>query len=161
MIKNLEAIHKNAVDNFLSASNDKVTVYFHDVVAGSDVKYDSFFKESTNSTDVDDIGLTPSAADPQIVRGKIHLDTAGSSLSGQEVNENMPVGKFSNSDAVFTCAASGVLNDADDKSKGTVFDKAKYVLVDEDGQKYKVIGTVPSGLGRMNYINVFLRRTNE
>ena len=86
---------------------------------------------------------------------------AGSSLSGQEVNENMPVGKFSNSDAVFTCVASGVLNDADDKSKGTVFDKAKYVLVDEDGQKYKVIGTVPSGLGRMNYINVFLRRTNE
>lgn len=161
MIQNITNIYKTAVDAFLTASNDKITVNFLAVVTGSNVKYDAHFGESTNSTDVDDIGLTPAVPAPQIVYGKIHLDTAGLSLSGSEEDANLPIGKFKNSDAVFTCAASGVLIDTDDTGKGTIFDKADYIEVDEDQKKYKVIGTVPSGLGRMVYINVMLRRTNE
>ena len=161
MLASLATLWEQNIDRFLTDSNDKVTIHYKPTRAGSNVRFDEFYQESTNPATPSNIGVTETSADTVSVYGKTHLDLYGASLGGAEADQQIEIGKFSQSDVLFTCLLSGVLTSAVGDPIKTSFDAATYVVVDKDKRRYQVDGIKTRGMGTSFLVDGFLTLTNK
>lgn len=161
MYESLAIEWQNNVTRLLEESNDKVTIHYKPTRTGSNVRYDEFYEESTDPANPDNIGITEDPTNVVEVFGKTHLDLYGVSLGGAETDDQIEIGKFAQSDALFTCLLSGVLTSAAEDPIRTSFHTATYVVVDKDKQRYKIDGIRTRGMAGSFLVDVFLQLTNK
>ena len=142
----------------LDTFRDVCTIHFNPVASGTP-NYDSFFGESTDATDVTDYTKTTQA--PSGVYGRFHSDLYGVSISMRERQADSNIGKFQQGDALFTTLLSQVQVDADDISKGTIFDNCDYVEITGYPHRYKIKSVEYRGLGGAYIVDAFLEITNK
>lgn len=161
MLDSLATLWQTNVNRFYTESNDKVTIYYKPTRTGSNVRYDEFHNESTDPANPSSIGVTEDPADTEIVYGKVHLDLYGASIGGAEADQQIEIGKFSQSDALITCLLSAVQTSAADEPIRTKFHTSTYVIVDKDKQRYKVDGIKTRGMAGSYLVDVFVSLTNK
>ncbi len=105
--------------------------------------------------------LSETTPTPITVTGKVHLDLHGSALSSTEEDQKLLVGKFAESDTLFTCLLSDVQTSTNPDPIKTIFDESYYIVVEKDGDRYEVIGVKPRGMNTAFIADVFLKKTNK
>jgi len=161
MIDSLASLWESNVNRFYTDSNDKVTIYYKPTRTGSIVRFDEFYNESTNPANPSNIGVTETETNTVEAYGKVHLDLYGASIGGAEADQQIEIGKFSQSDALVTCLLSGVKTSAASEPIRTSFHSATYVVIDKDKQRYKVDGIKTRGMAGSYLVDVFLSLTNK
>ena len=161
MFTNLAALWEENVTRFLTESNDKVTIHYKPTRTGSNVRYDEFYNESTDPANPTSIGVTEDPTDTLDVYGKVHLDLYGATVGGAEIDQQIEIGKFSQSDALVTCLLSGVQTSTVDEPIRTSFHTSTYVVIDKDKQRYKVDAIKTRGMAGSFLVDVFLTLTNK
>ena len=152
---------------FFLDSADPVTVYYKPVRTGTDVTFDSFNQEGTDPADPTSFSnITENTPDPVTVSGKTHLDMHGAAVGAGEGDQQLQIGKFPESDALFTCLLSAVKTSTDPNPILTIFDNddnaVDYIIVDKDKKKYDVEAVKPRGMGATPFVvDVFLKLTNR
>jgi len=158
----LASIWEEQQTEFLSDSGDIVTINYKPVRSESDPTFDGFFQEGTDPSDPTSFSnIVETAPDPEGVTGKVHLDLHGASISPGEGEQQLPVGRFAESDAWFVCLLSDVKISTDPDPIKTKFHNAWYVMVDKDGEKYEVKAIKSRGMGAAFVVDVFLKKTNK
>ena len=161
----LASLWEEQVTDFLIVSNDSVTVHYKPVRTGEDETFDTFFQEGTDPSDPTDFSnIVETTPDSVTVTGKVHLDLYGASIGSGESDQQLQIGTFPESDALFTCLVSDVQTGADPLE--TIFDNiddtVKYIVVAKDGKRYDVETVKPRGMGATAHVvDVFLRLTNK
>jgi hypothetical protein len=162
MFTQLTEMWEDRITAFLTESDDTVTIHYQPTRSGSNVRFDSFHGESTDPADPSSIGVTETPTDTFQVRyGKTHLDLYGSSVGGAEIDQGLEIGKFSQSDVLYTCLLSQVKTSSDGEPIKTRFHNCAYVQVDKDKNYYKVDAIKTRGLGDAFLVDVFLTFTNR
>lgn len=159
MISGMSAVWEGFVTDFLTEANDSVIINYKPVRSGSNSSYDSFFNESVDSSDPDDVGVSEVTPATVSVKGKTHLDLYGASMSSSEDIQKLGVGSFEQADALFTCLLSVAIVDND--LSRTVFDECDYVDVEKDAGRYEIKSVKRRGMGQAFLIDVFLKKTNK
>jgi hypothetical protein len=158
----LAAVWEEWQTDFLEESADVVTINYRPVRSGTDVTYDSFFNESTDPSDPTGIEniveITPA---PETVSGKMHLDLYGLSISSGEGDQQLDIGRFTESDALFSCLLSDVKTSTDSNPITTKFDNAYIVVPEKDGGRYEVIAVKARGMATAYVVDVYLKKTNK
>jgi len=142
---------------FLSQSKDTVTVYYKPIKSGTSNSFDSFFSESTDSTDPSNTGVSETVVTPVIVNGKAHTDLYGLNISTADSIERMDTGSFQQGDAMFTC----LLSVATTQGNKTVFHTADYIVLSKDGERYNITSIKKRGIADAFLVDVFLKLTNK
>ena len=161
MFTNLATLWEQNVTRFLTESNDKVTIHYKPTRTGSNVRYDEFNNESTDPANPTNIGVTEDPANTIDVYGKVHLDLYGASIGGAEEDQQIEIGKFSQSDALVTCLLSDVQTSAAGEPIRTSFHTSTYVVVDKDKQRYEVDAIKTRGMSGSFLVEVFMTLTNK
>jgi hypothetical protein len=163
----LAAMWESQVSAFLTVSADPVTVYYKPVRTGTDVTFDSFNQEGTDPADPTNFdNVVETTPTPVTVIGKAHLDMHGAAIGSGEGDEQLQIGKFPESDALFTCLLSSVKTSTDPDPILTVFDNdddaVDYIVVDKDKKKYSIEAVKMRGMGATPFVvDVFLKLTNR
>ena len=163
----MASLWNDFVTDFYDVSGDSVTIHYMPVRTGTDVTFDDFFQEGTDPSDPTGFSnITETTPEAVTVTGKVHLDMHGASVGSDEGEQQLQIGKFPESDALFTCLASDVKTSTDPAPLTTYFDDStdavKYIIVAKDGKRYDVEAVKARGMGATAFvIDVFLKLTNK
>jgi len=161
MLSSLSTLWQSNVNRFITDSDDLVTIHYKPTRTGSDVRYDAYYNESTNPASPTNIGITEDPTSVVEVRGKTHLDLYGATVGGAETDQQIEIGRFSQSDALFTCLLSSVQTSQAGEPIRTSFHTSTYVVVDKDKQRYMVDAIKTRGMAGSYLVDVFLTLTNK
>jgi len=150
----------------ITGANHWLVLYYTPRRTGTSTSYDRFFREGVDGKDPDTFsGVTNATTSPALVRGRIHLDLHGTSVSGDEEIRRLNIGAFKPGDALFECILSDVAT-----TNGTVFDDVQYAVLHTDGEpeeadyktgdRYSVENVLKRGLEDPYMCDVFLEKTN-
>jgi len=162
MALQISTVWEDIVSKFIEDSNDVVKIHYKPIRSGSSTKFDSFFQEGIDPAFPKSIEVSEEILTPQIVSGKVHLDLYGASIGRGEGEQQLYIGRFPESDALFSCLLSDVKISEDGLPIKTKFDDASYVVVNKDGRVYEVIAIKTRGMGATPLIvDVFLKFSNK
>ncbi|MHA1952334.1 MAG: hypothetical protein ACW96U_00090 [Candidatus Heimdallarchaeaceae archaeon] len=168
MAHQLAALWENKVSDFLEVSNDSVTIHYKPVRSGTDPTFDDFFQEGVDPSDPTNfsVNITETTPSSVTVTGKVHLDLYGASIGSGEGEQQLQIGRFSESDALFTCLLSDTKTSTDPDPIRTVFDDetdvVKYIVVAKDNKRYDIEAVRLRGMGATPFVvDVFLKITNK
>jgi hypothetical protein len=158
----LAALWEEQQSDFLEVSGDSITINYKPVRTGTDPTFDNFFQESTDPSDPSGFeNITETTATPEVVTGKMHLDLYGLAISSDESDQQLGIGRFAESDALFTCLLSDVQTSTGTDQIKTKFHDALYVIPEKDGIRYDVIAIKSRGMAAAFVVDVFLKKTNK
>ena len=153
---------KTIGEEYLSALNDKVTVYRRPLVSGNTTGYSTYYGDSLDYESVLVVsGFGNQEYETHDLYGEIYLNVYGWSYSNNEEVQRLPVGNIQPNDVLFVGLAKDVLLNSGDPGRGTYFDGIEYVVVEKDNQKYVPVVITPSGMDEIYYYYVLLRRTDR
>ena len=155
----LVGIHNNKVSELFSYYDDSVTINYKPVRSGTASDYDSFFNESTDSTDPTNISVNETTPNSVTIAGKFHTDLYSNRINSNNDEQQTYIGLFEQSDALFTCLYSNAVKDVN--TGVTYFENSDYITADKDNEKYEVIGIKKRGMKDIYVVDVFLKRTNK
>lgn len=152
-------IHNNMITRVLEFYNDLITINYKPIRNGQSTSFDSFFNEAVDSTNPSNIGVTETIPPPVTITGKFHTDLYASKVSNSNADEQLNIGVFEQSDALFTCLYDYAVKDT--STGETVFDNVDYIESSKDKSRYEVISVKKRGFKDVFLIDVFLKRTNK
>jgi len=153
------SVWKDKISSLLSYYNDSIVIYYKPVRSGTAPTYDAFFNEAVDSTDPDDVGVTETTPSSVTVNGKFHIDLYNKFVSGANDDQQISIGIFEQSDAVFTCLYSDVV--IDQIIGETYFNNALYIHSNKDKGRYEIVAVKKRGFTDVYLVDVFLKKTNK
>lgn len=146
-----------AIQNSLFAyHNNIVTIYYPTTYSGSNSSYDGWGGEGLdpNNPMSGISGVVDVTTPPISLSGVIATYNYGPVITGDI--QHMPVGYFTNQDVILTCKITDVV-----VSGQNIFEKADYITIDGDSEKYVVSKMRQDGLGKPYVYYIGMNKTNR